>query len=190
MGFWRNRDGRRKAGDGVRLDGEGGDSVAQAPSSAGVGTSEKEEAELQRRDVETTIDSLGGSESELRLAEDRMRRPGETRAEVARRRIKLARGALEDALDELGRSALDELGLAPPELSTKDPETVSPSGKGEKEGGRRRRGRSSKKAWQPFGWGTGDDGMKARSTSPSARKSLCAHTEHTLHCTLSCRSSW
>eukprot|EP00752_Nemacystus_decipiens_P002053 g1966.t1 len=35
-------------------------------------------------------------------------------AEAARRRIKRARVALEEALDELGRSAIDELGLAPP----------------------------------------------------------------------------
>lgn len=38
----------------------------------------------------------------------------ENRAEAAMQRIKRARGALEDALDALGRSALDELGLAPP----------------------------------------------------------------------------
>ena len=38
----------------------------------------------------------------------------ENYADVARRRIKRARVALEEALDELGRSAVDELGLAPP----------------------------------------------------------------------------
>lgn len=37
-----------------------------------------------------------------------------TYAEAALRRLKRARGALEEALDELGRSTVDELGLAPP----------------------------------------------------------------------------
>lgn len=37
-----------------------------------------------------------------------------TYAEAALRRLKRARGALEEALDELGKSTVDELGLAPP----------------------------------------------------------------------------
>lgn len=47
-------------------------------------------------------------------------------AEAARRRIKRARVALEEAIDELGRSAIDELGLAPPAYMDLDYEFTPP----------------------------------------------------------------